>query len=143
MTTVRILVNKPWSGRPKPNMVRVGRCVLVHRSASGWRHMSVSPKKTATKMCSHPEHWDFNAKKAFSAEAIELDFDAKKVDHSEAYGLETIVAVTYQPSAAAKKFAEAVGAELDAIIAAAPALRSPIIGEVIYAAPSPHPAEVA
>jgi len=48
--------------------------------------------------------------------------------------------VTYQPSAAAKKFAEAVGAELDAIIAAAPALRSPIIGEVSYAAP--HSAEV-
>ena len=140
MTTVRILVNKAWSGRPKPNMVRVGRCVLVHRSASGWRHMSVSPKKTATKMCSHPEHWDFNAKKAFSTEAVELDFNAKRVDHSEAYGLETISAVTYQPSAESKKFAEAVGAELDAIIAAAPALRSPIIGEVSYAAP--HSAEV-
>ena len=121
MTTIRILVNKSWSGQPKPNMVRVGRCVLVHRSASGWRHMSVSPKKAATKMCLHSEHWDFNA---------------KRVDHSEAYGLETISAVTYQPSAESKKFAEAVGAELDAIIAAAPALRSPIIGEVSYTAPN-------
>lgn len=111
MLNVQILRSaKAHTGRPKPPMVIVGKCVLVRRSASGWWHLGISRKKAATKMCSHPEHWDF---------------DIRTEDHPEVYGMKTVVVGAHRPSTEAKRFAEKIGAELDQVVAFVAAMPSP------------------
>lgn len=75
MEQISLVKSKPWSGRPKVKLARIGPCSLFHRAEGPWKHAAACEREEHTTAF----HFDSTGIVAAKAKVAEAEENVRKI----------------------------------------------------------------